>query len=879
MVEVLVLGEVVARVDGCPVDLGPAKQRCVLAALALEVGRVVPVDRLVECVWGVDAPRRPRETLATYVSRLRHLLAPARIERRAGGYVLVLDEDAVDLHRFRALRGRDLAEAVALWRGDPLTGLEGSWAEGERQLLREERLRAECDLTDQRLRAGEGEQLVAELAARTAEHPLDERVVGQHMLALYRAGRVGAALEEFRLVRARLVEELGTDPGRALRDLHERILAADPALDARAVVVPRQLPAPPPRFTGRAEELAALTQALDERGTVVISAIAGTGGIGKTWLALHWAHRHADRFPDGQLFVDLQGFSPTAPLDPGTALRGLLTALGVEPRDVPADLAAQAGLYRSVLADKRVLVVLDNARDAAQVVPLLPGSPGCAVLITSRNRLTEVVARHGARPLALDVLGAAESREVLVSVLGEREDVDDLAARCHGFPLALGIVAGRAAANPWLPLGALAASLREGLGALDDENPAASLPAVLSWSVEALSAEQARAFALLGLAPGADFGLHAAASLTGLPVERVRDVLRALEDAHLVRQHAPGRWSMHDLVKLYAAREVASSAALGRVVDHYLHTAFGADRLLDPHRVPIELGPCTGVPVELPDEAAAMAWFEVEHANLLAVQRVAADEAVWRLAWSLDNFLVRRGHLVDTVLVWRAGVAAADRLGDPVARTLAYRRLGTAAGEAGLHEEALDRLHSALELVTRTGDRQAEAHIRNNLAGAYERQGRPADALEHVGEALRLYRELELPIWEAYALNALGWLQAKLGSYEPARTSCLAALELARRHSYVNVQANILDSLGFIDHQTGRFEEALARFEEALELCSSLGETYSAANTLDRMGETCRVMGDVARARGCWERALEGYREQGRGRDVERVEGRLAALG
>ncbi|NUT95293.1 MAG: tetratricopeptide repeat protein, partial [Saccharothrix sp.] len=782
VVEVLVLGEVVARVDGRPVDLGPAKQRCVLAALALSVNRPVPVDRLVECVWGADEPRRPRETLATYVSRLRHLLAPARIERRSGGYALVLDEDAVDLHRFRALRGKDLAGAVALWRGDPLTGLEGAWAEGERQLLREERLRAECEWTDERLRAGEGEQLVAGLAARVAEHPLDERVVGQYVLALYRAGRVGDALEEYRLVRARLVEELGTDPGRALRDLHERILAADPALDARAVQpvhqppvhrqpvpqqpvpqqpvplypVPRQLPAPPPRFTGRAGELAALTDALGERGTVVISAIAGTGGIGKTWLALHWAHRHADRFPDGQLFVDLQGFSPSAPLEPGAALRGMLTALGVEPRDVPADLAAQSGLYRSVLADKRVLVVLDNARDAAQVVPLLPGSPGCAVLITSRNRLTEVVARHGARPVALDVLGAAESREVLVSVLGDREDVDDLAARCHGFPLALGIVAGRAAANPWLPLGALAASLRDDLGALDDDNPAASLPAVLSWSVEALSAEQARAFAALGSVPGADFGPAAAASATGLPVDRARAVLRALEDAHLVRQHAPGRWSMHDLVKLYAAREVSDRATLDRVVDHYLHTAFAADRLLDPHRAPIELGAGTGVPVALADEAAALAWFEVEHANLLAAQRVAADDAVWRLAWCLDNFLVRRGHLVDTVLVWRSGVAAADRLGDPVVRTLAYRRLGTAAGEAGLHEEALSRLHSALELVTRTGDRQAEAHIRNNLAGAYERQGRPADALEHVGAALRLYRELELPIWEAYALNALG---------------------------------------------------------------------------------------------------------------------------
>jgi DNA-binding SARP family transcriptional activator len=419
---VRLLGEVTAHVGGREVELGPARQRCVLAALAVDAGRVVAVDRLVDRVWAPDVPRRARATLQSYVSRLRQVLAGQDgldIERRPGGYVLLAEE--TDLRCFRDLcaraRGaadgataaRVLAEALAMWRGEALTGLDSEWARAERDQLHQERLAAEHDLVDARLRAGHGEELLAVLSARVAEHPLDERVAGQYMVALSRAGRSADALAHYRRLRARLVEELGADPGAALQELHQRILggatAAGGGAGVEPVAVPRQLPAAPAPFVGRRDELDRL--ATSGAGTVVVSAVAGAGGIGKTWLTLHWAHRCAGRFPDGQLFVDLRGFSPEGPPMPAeTALRGFLDALGVESGRVPVDPHAQAALFRSLVAGRRMLLVLDNAADTAQVAPLLPGSETCTVVVTSRNRLPGLITAHGARHLLLDVLPA-----------------------------------------------------------------------------------------------------------------------------------------------------------------------------------------------------------------------------------------------------------------------------------------------------------------------------------------------------------------------------------------------------------------------------------------------------------------------------------------
>jgi DNA-binding SARP family transcriptional activator len=916
-----VLGEVTADVEGRAVDLGAPRQRCVLAALAVDAGRSVPVDRLVERVWGADAAPRARATLHSYVSRLRRVLAAADgtgvvIVRRSGGYALACDGagPVVDLQRFRELcalaRGddgravRSLTEALALWRGEALTGVRGQWAEAERFRLGQERLAAEHDLTDAGLRAGQGGELVAALSARSAQHPLDERVAGQYLLALHRAGRSGDALEHYQRVRARMVEELGTEPGVALRQLHQQVLSADPALTPRSAtaaaarVVPRQLPAAPAPFVGRHDELDRLDAALGTSATVVISAIAGAGGIGKTWLALHWAHGHADRFPDGQLFVDLRGFSPDGePMPPAVAVRGFLDTLGVEPGRVPVDAHAQAALFRSLVAGKRMLLVLDNAVDTAQVTPLLPGGGSCTVLVTSRNRLPGLVTGHDAAHLPLHTLDLPEACALLARRIGagraeaERDAVEDLARLCGGFPLALSIVAGRTRTDPGSSLPAIAVELRDsGLDALDDSDPVASLPAVLSWSRRALSEEQAAVFALLATAPGPDVDLLAAASLTGLSPARTRTVLRALEQASLLDRDEAGRHRMHDLIRRYAIDsaddlpEQVREEALRRVLDFYTHTAHAADRLLSPHRHPVDPdAPAPGTqPRALTDDAAAMAWFDVEHANLLAAQQTAAARArhrtAWHLAWALSTFHTRRGHRRDRLAVWLTALRSAALQGDGTAVSLAHGHLGRAHADLGHHDQAAEHLQHALAAAEQHQDHVQQAHVHHDLARAMEQRGEDEQALEHATRALALYRTVDRPAWQADALNQVGWYAARLGRHDTARAHCHAALVLHRQHHNPGGEAATLDSLGYIDHHNGHHQRAVEHYQRALALHRDLDDTYQEADALEAIGHPHAALGEHERARSAWSRAVELYRQQGRAEDARRVRERLDAL-
>jgi DNA-binding SARP family transcriptional activator len=939
-VELRLLGEVAVHGRGGWVDLGPARQRCVFAALAMDINRVVPVDRLIERVWGERPPLRARATLLTYVSRLRLALADTgsvRLDRRSGGYLLTAEESAVDLLQFRELRAqardandakavRLLTEALALWREEPLTGVTGAWAEAERDRLGQARLAAEHDLTDVLLRLGQGEELVAHLAAQAAQHPLDERVTGQYMQALHRAGRTADALACYRHVRDRLVEELGTDPGTALQDLHQRILDADPALTppvisgepaAADAPVPRQLPAAPRWFTGRDAELARLDQALTAEpddnplpsrtgsptpapATVVISAIGGAGGIGKTWLALTWAHQHAEQFPDGQLFVDLRGFSPTQePMAPEVAVRGFLDALGVNPGRIPPDLDAQATLYRSQVADRRMLIVLDNAATADQVVPLLPGSPSCTVLVTGRTRLSSLIDRHSARHLQLDVLDCADARALLAARLGadrvaaEPDAIDELVELCGGYPLALSISARNAATRPTIPLAEVATELRElGLEILDhDTDPAASLPAVLSWSLRRLTAEHRTVFALLGITPGPDTTLPAVTALTALPPARARKALSALEEASLVERRSHGRYAMHDLVRAYATTTAHQmpddmrDTAVVRVMDFHLHTAHTADRLLAPTRPLLQPDPpAPGVrPYLLPDATAALAWLQAEHATLLATQRAAAalgrHHVVWHLAWTLHTFHLRRGHRRDALTAWRAAVDAAGHLPDPATRSRTHQILGRACARLGLHEEAMGHLDQALALAVRHHDPAEQAHTRMVLTYVWGNNGGDARrALDHARHALDLFRTLNLPVWEANALNGVGWSAARLGDFDTARDHCHAALTLHRHHHNPGGEAATLDSLGLIAHRTGDHWQAIDHYHQALTLYRTLGDAYRGANTLNRLGHPHAALGQHDQARKAWQEALELYREQGRDDDAERVQRQLGDI-
>jgi DNA-binding SARP family transcriptional activator/tetratricopeptide (TPR) repeat protein len=914
------LGEVSAEVDRRPVDLGPARQRGVLAALAVDAGRLVPTDRLVERLWGTGTPRQVRAALRSHISRLRTAFAGELIiVYRSGGYTLVTDcpEQTVDLLRFRELCGRArsagdderrvtlLTEALALWRGEPLTGVSGAWVDAERDRWSQERLSAEHDLTDARLRTGHGAELVGQLSARSERHPLDERVAGQYMLALHRAGRSADALGHYRRLRERLVTELGTDPGAALQDLHRQILAADPDLMVTVPgtpAPPRQLPVAPAWFVGRHDELDRLDTAKEpssEGGRIVlVLSIGGVGGIGKTWLALRWAHRNLHRFPDGQLFVDLRGFSPGGrPALAVDVLGRFLDALGVGRDQQPADMDRRAELYRSLVADKRMLVVLDNAATSDQVTPLLPGGRHCTVVVTSRKQLRGLIARHGARPVQLDVLSDTDARVLLDTTLGadrtatDERAVAELIAWCGGFPLALGLIAARAAADPRLPLGEAAADLRAlGVDALDSDEPTASLPAVLSWSLDHLTEPQRRAFALLGIAPGPDIGLAAATHLTGLPERETHAVLRALIEASLVDRSPGGRYSMHDLVRSYAAgvaddlpAEVRETA-LHRVLDFYTHTAHAAERLLYAHRGPAQLDPPgLGVsPQPLPDGQAALAWFDTEHACLIAAQHVAGahgwHSTVWWLAWTVDTYLFRRGQRHDRLAVWLAAAGAAAALGDVPARTNAHRSLGRCLADLGSHEEAVEHLHQALALAEQQPDLTQQAHTHHALARAWELHGDDRRALEHTRLALDIHRGLDQPVWEADALNGVGWFSARLGDFDAAREHCRAALDLHRAHGNLDGQANTLDSLGFIDHESGRHRQAVGHYRDALTLYRRIGNTYQVADTLDRLGDPLTALGDPDQARAVWQEALELYEDQGRRDNAARVRQHLAAL-
>ncbi|MFI9382161.1 BTAD domain-containing putative transcriptional regulator [Kutzneria sp. NPDC052558] len=922
-VEFRVLGAVEAVTGAGRIELGHARQRCVLAVLLMEANRLVTADQLLERAWRDRRPRR--DAVYSYVSRLRSALMPAtevRIERRSGGYLLAVDESLIDAHRFHALVARArradndeqtlalLDEARNLWRGPAFADLDTEWLASARAALEVEREAVENEWTDVALRCGRHERLVPTLTLRTGDRPLDERAAGQLMLALYRGGRQAEAVRHYHVVRAGLADELGTDPGPELQDLYQRILTTAPDLDrpsapsAQRLPAPRQLPPAPADFIGRADELATLTSALEAAIAAgrapVIFALAGAGGMGKTWLALHWAHHQLDRFPDGQLFVDLRGFSPGGePVAVAAVAREFLAALGVAAGRIPPDLTGRTAMLRDLLADRRMLIVLDNAEDAAEVTPLLPGASASAVVVTSRRQLTGLVVRHGARHLVVDVLAEREARELVTTRLGadrvaaEPEAVVDLLQACAGMPLALGIVCARAQLASGEPLSALAAQLRdEGqrLTVLRDEDPEASLPAVLSWSARALPSEQAAVFALLGLAPGPDIGLAAAASLTGGPHRDTGVRLAALAQASLVERTAADRYRMHDLVRLYARDSVSDDdvrrSALRRVTDFYLHTAYAANRILTPHALPLDLDPPVEgcVPQAVRDNAEAMAWFDAEHACLMATQQVAADHGWHRVVWLLTRILntyhIRRGRHGDELASCRAGLTAARRLEDVATVITATRRLGDAFLRLGEHDAALTHLHQALALAEDSGNpfEQAQTHRFLSMARAREPDGR-REALEHAKRALDLYRAVDFGPGVAEALNLVAWQAAHVGEHEFAREQCLASLPLYRSQDNRDGLAAALDSLGYIDAMTGRHADALANYEQALGLFRTLGNDYQVADTLEHIGALHAEIGQPDQARTAWREAEILCRAQGRDADSDRLRRQIADLG
>lgn len=775
-----VLGPLEAWRDGAPLSLGPPARRAVLGVLLLEPDVLVRRDTVIDMLWGEAPPRTAVGLVQAHVSRLRSVLEPGKrgagddgmIKAVSSAYKLSVSDQELDLLVFRDLAARAAAarasgddvtacelyeQAIALGRGEPLGDVDVLSDHPSVALLRQQLTSVLLRYAEVACALGQYRRLLPRLQALAVAEPLNEPAHAWLMIALAGSGQQAAAIHVYEALRWRLDRELGLYPGEELAEAHLRVLRQDiHAGSARRVhphrtaqaslhVVPRQLPAASPHFTGRAGELHALSGLLEPepgqtgpgqpelgqaRG-VVIAALTGMAGIGKTALAVYWAHQVADRFPDGQLFVNLRGFGPSgAAVPPCEALSSLLSALGVPDALIPADMAARAALFRSRLAGRRILMVLDNAQDAEQVRSLLPGAPGCLALITSRNRLTGLAAADGARLISLDVLADWEAHDLLVRKVGatragpELTAVRELVALCARLPLALSDVAARAASRPRLPLSRLATEMRDEPGrldALETGEPATSVRMVFSWSRARLSQLAGRMFSLLGIHPGPDITVAAAASLSGLPLSQVHVALAELCDQHLITEYVPGRYMCHALLRTYAA-EAANArgsvtdprAAIHRVLDHYLHTASQASAALYPQSVQLTRSrPMPGVrPEEIGCPAQAARWFENErHVLLAAVDHAASEDYAphaWELPHAVGPFFQGEEYWRKLTAAQQCALATADELGDLAGQVLAHYHLGVLTFRLGDGDGACQHLGEAIELAGNASNRRIQ---------------------------------------------------------------------------------------------------------------------------------------------------------------------------
>ncbi len=611
----------------------------------------------------------------------------------------------------------------------------------------------------------------------------------------------------------------------------------------------------------------------------MISAIDGTAGVGKTALAVYWAHQVAGHYPDGQLYVNLRGFDPAAPpMDPAEAICGFLDAYEIPAARIPAAPEAQGGLYRSFMVGKRALIVLDNARDAAQVRPLLPGSPSCLTIVTSRNQLTGLAVAYGAQPITVDLFTSGEAHDFLARRLGHEriEEAPGAAAElidlCARLPLAISIVAARALRQPALPLATLASQLRDSasrLDELDSGDAATGVRPVLSWSYQNLNPEAARMLRLLSVHPGPDVSVPAAASLAGVPLAQARGALAELTHANMLNEHVPARFTFHDLLRAYAAEQAHATdtdtvrrRATHRMLDHYAHTAHAAAGLLKPGRKRLDLDcPQPGVvPELLAGYGGARRWFGVEHRVLLAGLAQAADEGfdahAWQISWALQAFLDMLGRWRDQITTQEIALAASRRQGDFTGQIWAHRFLGLANIQMAFYDEAAVQLRKAVQLSEQRHDEKGLAGIYMDLTWMLNRQGRYREALAHVQQALDFFSGAGDRSGQARSLNSAAWCHAHLGNVQEAVALGEQALALHRELSEPQAKADVLDTLGYALYRDGRFNRAVGHFRHAVDLFRELGDRYYEADSLKHLGDACQAAGDLPSARDCWQRAL-----------------------
>lgn len=871
-----ILGTIEVRRHGVPVDVGHAMQRRVLGALLVDVGQGVSADALVERVWGDTEPGCGRRKLYGYLSRLRRALAAdgtAITRERGGGYRLAVEPSAVDAHRFRELSDRARRadgdeqsevlwrEALALWRGSAFAGVDTPWFNAQRDLLDGERLAAQLELADVRLRLGQHDGMVSELADRARSYPLDERVAGQLILALYRCGRQAEALEEYERARRRLAHELGVDPGVALRRLHERILAGDPepaeprstasttttqpagksgtAVSPPMVrqLVPRLLPAGPSLFVGREGEVDQARRLLGaERPGPPTLLVTGAAGVGKTTFAIRIAHLLAARFPDGQLHADLRGFGDE-PAEPFTVLGTFLRALGIPGGAVPAELTDRVHLYRTLLSGQRALVVLDNAASVQQVSDLLPSGVRCAAIVTSRTTMAEL----GCRRLPLGVLDSGTGLELLREMLGrDRTDAESGPARaivdtCGGLPLAVWVAGARLAARPGWPLAKVARALADEQRKLDELAVGhIAVRASLELTYQQMTAVTQHALRMIALLPGPNFAAWALAALLDTTLAEAEAVLDDLVEVHLVQigsVDASGvRYQLHDLIRLFgrerAEREVPEhdrEAALTRLLGASLHLAdLAADTL--------------SVDFQGISQSDLATWqpSPAESAQLLADP----------LAWFTDE----RQFLID--VAEQAFDGARD-----VAPAAGLATALTTLFEVGSHFDDWERLQNrALKAALSSGDRHSAAKVHRCLGELTTILDRYPEAVDHFEQALR-HAEGQGPTYRASATAGLAYVHRLLGQYSSAVRHFEEASRLAESAGNVNCLVYAMNGLGVIDLEQGRVESAVERFTKCLTVSRAAGYRPGEARALRCLGQSHRLLGAHPAAADAYRRA------------------------
>ncbi|MGH6657984.1 MAG: BTAD domain-containing putative transcriptional regulator [Actinocrinis sp.] len=880
-----VLGPLTVRLGGNAVGLGSAMRRALLGLLAVQPGQVVGVDEIVDLLWPDEPPRTCLELVSGYAAQVRRLLEPGRradgaaavLSRAPGGYRLDLGPEQSDLVRFRALADRaarawserDARAAIRLhreawscWRGPLLAGSDPRLRTHPAVVgAAQRRITATAQWSDAALALAEYEQVLGPLRILHAEEPLHEGIAARLMLALAGSGQQAAALSLFESVRRRLDTQLGVAPGAKLRAAHLRVLrgrlpgAADggtgnaPAGAGR----PAQLPADVAGFTGRDGQLDLLDTVLADTADASDSAsvpprlavIAGAGGVGKTALAVRWAHRVRGRFPDGQLYVNLRGHASGRPVHPLEALAGFLVALGIAADRVPDDEQQAAALYRSLLSNRRVLIVLDNAADAEQVRPLLPAGPGTVALVTARHRLAGLVARDGALLVRVDVLSQDEAVALLGRMLGaprtaaEPEATARLARLCAGLPLALRIAAANLAGRPQRCIADYADRLAEGdrLGTLAvDGDATTAVRATFELSCAALPAAERRLFRLLGLLPEQDATAAGAAAAAGIEAAQAERLLDRLADRHLVDEHLPGRYTMHDLLRLHAAElarreeDPASGAAALRGLAEYATTGTAsAARLLYPHLLQLPEVPADADRSPFRDGAAAMAWLDAERANHVALVVHLAQHGhhaqAWRLAGRLNGYFVLRKHTLDWLTVAEAADAAASADGDLHGRAYTQLHLGMAHDAAGRGATAAAHYTRSAELAELAGWSECQAVALNNRARFAWLNARVPETVEYLSRALALHRASGRKAGEAVTLANLA----------------TAHLEQADRLSNGGAHAD--------PHAAARHQaEARRLLDQALELHRGIGDVRNEGETLRRLAEAARDAGEHADA-------------------------------